>query len=216
MFNQKKIPKKGNTDNYLIEIRDNMNDKLYRAEMMQYYDEVLAQSARNYVFTTDKKWEQRYKQIEPLSDKLLKDAIEKADAENKNFFSKMDDANQKLVKMECTAISYVNNAKSTQAIELLDSDEYTKQREILAKGLEKFVKKYHEEKSKPTIISKPVMDIIELERRFAVLEKQLEEEKFTVIGHFAANMAHDLRNPLSIILTSLDNMRLLHAPNEKK
>lgn len=31
--------------------------KLYRAQLMRYYDEVLAQSARNYAFTGESIWE---------------------------------------------------------------------------------------------------------------------------------------------------------------
>jgi len=193
-----------------------MNEKSYRAEMMQYYDEVLAQSARNYAFTSDKKWEKRYREVEPLSDKILKDAIKKADASKSGFFSRMDSANQKLVKMEYAAIDYVNNNKSKQAIELLDSEEYLKQREILAGGLEKFVNKYHEQESESTITSKSVQDVIELERRLAVLEKQLEEEKFTTVGRFASKMAHDLRNPLSIIQLSLENLKLLYGADPIK
>jgi len=188
-----------------------MSEKSYRVEMMQYYDEVLAQSARNYAFTSDKKWEQRYREVEPLSDKILKDAIKKSDVSNSGFFSRMDSANHKLVKMEYTAIDYVNNDKSKQAIDLLDSEKYLKQREILAGGLEKFVKKYHEKESDPTITSKSVRDVIELERRLVILEKQLEEEKFTTIGRFASKMAHDLRNPLSIIKISLENLKLLYG-----
>ena len=193
-----------------------MSEKSYRAEIMQYYDEVLAQSARNYAFTSDKKWEQRYLEVEPLSDKVLKNAIKKADVSNRGFFSRMDSANQKLVKMEYAAIDYVNNNKSKQAIQLLDSEEYLRQREILAGGLEKFVKKYHEQESESSITSKPVRDVIELERRLAVLEKQLEEEKFTTVGRFASKMAHDLRNPLSIIRMSLENLKLLYGVDATK
>ena len=193
-----------------------MSEKSYRAEMMQYYDEVLAQSARNYAFTSNKKWEKRYREVEPLSDKILKDAIKKTDVSNRDFFSRMDSANQKLVKMEYTAIDYVNNDKPKQAIKLLDSEEYLKQREILAGGLENFVKKYHERESESTIISKPVRDVIELERRLVILEKQLEEEKFTTVGRFASKMAHDLRNPLSIIKISLENLKLLYGVDALK
>ncbi len=193
-----------------------MSEKSYRVEMMQYYDEVLAQSARNYAFTSDKKWEQRYREVEPLSDKILKDAIKKSDTSNRGFFSRMDSANQKLVKMEYTAIDYVNNDKSKQAIELLDGEKYLKQREILAGGLEKFVKKYHEKELEPTITSKSVREVIELERRLVILEKQLEEEKFTTVGRFASKMAHDLRNPLSIIKISLENLKLLYGVDAKK
>ena len=193
-----------------------MSDESYGAEIMQYYDEVLAQSARNYAFTSDKKWEQRYLEVEPLSDEVLKDAMKKADASKKGFFSRMNSANQKLVKMEYAAIDYVNNAKPKQAIELLDSKEYLKQREILAGGLEKFVKEHHKKKFESAITSRPVHDVIELERRLAVLEKQLEEEKFTTIGRFASKMTHDLRNPLSIIKVSLENLKLLYGADTAK
>ncbi len=30
---------------------------LYNVQFMQYYDDVLAQTARNYAFTDDKRWE---------------------------------------------------------------------------------------------------------------------------------------------------------------
>ena len=60
---------------------------------MRYYEEVLAQAARNYAFTRDKTWEQRYRAIEPESDKLLKDAIKMCDRKDLEFFSEMDKAN---------------------------------------------------------------------------------------------------------------------------
>ena len=193
-----------------------MDEKSYRAEMMQYYDEVLAQSARNYAFTTDKKWEQRYNQIEPLSDKLLKDAVEKADADHKDFFSKMDAANQELVKIEYAAFDLVNNSKPKQAIDLLDGEEYLHHRRILTEGLEEFVKKYHEKETNSSIVSQPIKEIIELERRLAVLEQQLKEEKFTTIGHLASRMAHDMRNPLSVIRITMENMKLLDDVDDTK
>lgn len=192
----------------------------YRAEMMQYYDEVLAQSARNYAFTLDKKWEQRYTEVEPLSDKLLKDtlkiAIKKADVTSKAFFSDMDAANQKLVKMERAAIDLVNDSKPDHAIDLLDSKEYRQQREILAGGLAKFVKEHRKKESNSSVMSKPVKEIIELERCLAVLEKQLEEEKFATIGHLASRMAHDMRNPLSVIQTSLENLKFQYGTDGSK
>ena len=40
-----------------------MNMRLYNIQLMRYYEEVLAQSARNYAFTGDKKWEQRWSQV---------------------------------------------------------------------------------------------------------------------------------------------------------
>ena len=50
-----------------------MSIPLHRIQLMRYYEEVLTQSARNYAFTQDKKWEQRYITIEPESDKIIKE-----------------------------------------------------------------------------------------------------------------------------------------------
>lgn len=43
------------------------------AQFIRYYDEVLTQSARNYVFTQDKQWERRYKDTEPKLDMIIKE-----------------------------------------------------------------------------------------------------------------------------------------------
>ncbi len=191
-----------------------MNNKYYHAELMRYYEEVLAQSARNYAFTLDKKWEERYIEVEKMSDKLLKTAIKKANSTDKDFFSKMDVSNQKLVRMEHLAIEFVNNSKAKHAMDLLESKKYLDERKILAEGLEVFVEEHYEQESSPSIISKSVKEIVSLERRLVILEKQLEEEKFTIVGRFASKMAHDLRNPLSIIQVSLENMKMLYGGDE--
>ncbi|QLH06846.1 sensor histidine kinase [Nitrosopumilus ureiphilus] len=192
-----------------------MSNSSYRVEVIQYYDEVLAQSARNYAFTSDKKWEKIYRETEPISDRLLKDAIKKEGAANKDFFSKMYATNQKLVKMEHAVIDFVNDSKPKYAIDLLDSEKYIQQRKILTGGLEEFVKHCKKESDSP-IVSRPVKEIIELERRLAILEKQLKEEKFIAIGHLASRMAHDLRNPLSIISMSLENLKEMYEVDDIK
>ena len=191
-----------------------INDYSYYAAMMQYYDEVLAQSARNYAFTLEKKWKQRYMEVEPLLDKMLKTIIKDSDPVKKDFFSKMDKANQNLVKMELISIELVDNNKPKQAIALLENKEYKPEREIFTKGLKKFLKDYNEIESK--IITKPIKDIIELERHLAILETRLKEKEFTIIGHFATRMAHDLRNPLSIIRVTVENLKILHGTDAKK
>lgn len=114
---------------------------LYHVQLMRYYEEVMAQSARNYAFTGDKKWEMRYRSVEPLADKLLKDAIENADDEIRPFFATMDNANTNMVKMEYHSIDLVNQEKKEKAIDILEGEEYQKERRILAGGLEGFVSK---------------------------------------------------------------------------
>ena len=47
------------------------------AQFIHYNNEVSTQSARNYAFTQDKKWKQRYKDVEPELERVIKEAIEK-------------------------------------------------------------------------------------------------------------------------------------------
>ena len=111
------------------------------AQFIRYYDEVLTQSARNYVFTQDKKWETRYNSIVPKLDEKIKEALEKGDEEDKKLFASVDTANLALVDMEIEAINLVNNEQINKATAILDGDEYWKQKEIYQQGLVEYVEK---------------------------------------------------------------------------
>ena len=69
------------------------------AELIRYYDEVLTQSARNYAFTKNKKWEKQYKGAEPELNKIIKESIRLGDTKDKEFFSSIDKANIALVEI---------------------------------------------------------------------------------------------------------------------
>ncbi|MBM2852412.1 MAG: hypothetical protein HW420_959 [Candidatus Nitrosotenuis sp.] len=199
------INKKSSTK---YKVKSTMKLGLYHIQLMRYYEEVLAQAARNYAFTGDKRWEIRYRAIEPMSDALLKDAIANTDETITPFFIVMDNANVNLVKMECGSIDLVNEGKKEQAIELLESKEYANQRKILAGGLEDFIIKIegntHEPDDLFDIMVPSVQQIIELERKLAVMEDNLKKEKLSTIGELSARLAHDIRNPLSIIKNSIN------------
>lgn len=47
-------------------------------------------------------------------------------------------------------------------------------------------------------------------------KKLVKSEKLSSIGQFASRMSHDLRNPLSIIKISLENLKTLHGIDETK
>lgn len=111
------------------------------AQFIRYYDEVLTQSARNYAFTGNKEWKIRYEETEPKLDKFIKEAIEKGDERDRVFFSNIDEANLKLVEMEYASIALVDDGKSNEAINILESEEYWQQKNIYKKGLEEYVEK---------------------------------------------------------------------------
>jgi signal transduction histidine kinase len=192
----------------------------YHVQLMRYYDEVLTQSARNYAFTADKKWETRYKAIEPLSDKLLKDAVLHADDDVKPFFVMMDSANSKLVEMEYRSIELVNEGKPDEAVSLLESQEYAKEKKTLADGLENFVGQLEAKQEGTDVLANvmipSVQQIVELERKMAVLEDNVKREKLFVIGELAARLAHDIRNPLSIIKNAIEMLIVKEGNSDPK
>jgi len=57
------------------------------------------------------------------------------------------------------------------------------------------------------------------ELKLELLEKQkkvIKAEKFAVIGEFSSRLAHDLRNPLSVIKMTIENMKLMYGDSEKQ
>ncbi len=192
---------------------------VYHVQLMRYYDEVLTQSARNYAFTGDKKWELRYKAIEPLLEQLLNDLIKNADDKTVQFFENIGLANIFSVKMECEALELVNKGKKEDAVRRLEGDEYSREKKFLAEGLENYVAKMQLKQENDIlsgILSPSVQQIVDLERKMAVLEDNVKKEKMIAIGELAARLAHDIRNPLSIIKNSIDMLVVQNQTIDEK
>jgi len=111
------------------------------AQFIRYYDEVSTQSARNYAFTQDKKWEQRYKDVEPKLHSAIKEAIDKGEEKDREFFSNVNKANHALVEMEYKSIELVNNGQTEEAIKILESNRYWDQKRIYKQGLGDYVRR---------------------------------------------------------------------------
>lgn len=109
------------------------------AQFIRYYDEVLTQSARNYAFTGNKIWEERYRDVEPKLDYHIKYVIEQGDEMDKSFFISVDKANIALVEMEYKSIELVNKGKNNEAIKILESKEYWNKKRIYEQGLRDYV-----------------------------------------------------------------------------
>ena len=108
------------------------------AQFIRYYDEVSTQSARNYAFTQDKKWEQRYKEIEPKLDRVIKEAIDKGEEKDRELFSNVNKVNLALVEMEYKSIELVNNGQAKEAIKILESGTYWDLKRIYEQDLEDY------------------------------------------------------------------------------
>lgn len=109
------------------------------AQVIRYYDEVLTQSARNYAFTGDKAWKERYLAAEPELDTAIRGAIAEGDDTDRGFFSSVDAANIKLVAMEHEALGLVDQGNASGAIGILGSSAYAQQKAIYARGLQGYL-----------------------------------------------------------------------------
>ncbi len=111
------------------------------ALLIDYYDEVLTQSARNYAFTQDKKWEKRYRESEPKLIATLEEALANGDRTDKEFLESIDEANLKLVEMEYRSIELVNSGQTQQAVNILESSQYWQQKRIYNQSLKAYVQR---------------------------------------------------------------------------
>lgn len=102
-----------------------------------YYDEILTQSVRNYAFTGNTIWKDRYLQFEPILSTTLESALHLYPID-KAYFEKISESNTRLVEMEKLAISFTDNGKSEQAISLLESQEYAKYKQEYSQVLEEY------------------------------------------------------------------------------
>ena len=147
------------------------------SQLIRYYDEVLTQSARNYAYTEEKKWEERYRSVEPKLKNVIKEAIIKGDEKDKTFFSSINHANIALVGMEYKSIEFVNNGQSKEAIKILESTAYGKKKFVYEQGLRNYVhrrgSKYDEALLSSTktidLATKGAQDLIRISSRLVLI-----------------------------------------------
>lgn len=108
------------------------------SQQIRYYDEVLTQSARNYAFTGDTEWKNRYNENAPKLDTAITDAISKGDENDKKIFENINDANVALVAMETESMQMVDAGNRVGAQTILDSPNYLEQKSIYKAGIDKY------------------------------------------------------------------------------
>lgn len=138
------------------------------AQMVRYDDEVLTQSARNYAFTGEKKWKDRYFEFVPKLDLRIKEAVSLGDEKDREIFNSINISNLSLVKMEEEAISLADKKDFVSAQKILNSPEYDKQKEAYQAGLARYLSSHS----------------ISLDENNPISEKFLadSEEHFLVVG----------------------------------
>jgi signal transduction histidine kinase len=111
------------------------------AQFIRYYDEVLTQSARNYAFTSDVKWKDRYETTVPELDKIIKQAMTEGDAQDRLFFDYINISYLALVDMEVKSIALVDAGRSKEAVAILESQAYADQKKLYEEGLRNYIAK---------------------------------------------------------------------------
>lgn len=66
------------------------------------------------------------------------------------------------------------------------------------------------------ITGKDISNISNLNQKLILTKKRNRQEKLALLGEFSARIAHDIRNPLSIVLVSLENLKTLYGADETK
>ncbi|MCX6738763.1 MAG: HAMP domain-containing protein [Candidatus Parcubacteria bacterium] len=115
------------------------------AQSIRYYDEFFTQSMRDYAYTQDRKWRDRYVSDTTTGDALVTEAVNSGDAQDKEIFAKINDANMAMITMEEDAMLLVDNKRAPEAIKILESPEYAKQKEIYKNGLDEYAKLHNQE-----------------------------------------------------------------------
>lgn len=120
---------------------ESINETAYlerTAQAIRFYDEVLTQSVRNYAFTQNKQWEQRYKDAGSEFDSLVKEAINKGAEKDGRLLSSANESRLALAEMENASIEFVNKGMTEQAIKILESGRYWDQKRIHERNLEDY------------------------------------------------------------------------------
>ncbi len=126
------------------EIPQGINDQASTARLdslardVRYYDERLTQSARNYAFTGNKKWAERYEGAARELNVLIKNVIKRGDAEDAKIFLRIDTANHALMDLEHKAIKATADGNAGAAINILESNEYASYKTTYSQGLQDF------------------------------------------------------------------------------
>ena len=66
------------------------------------------------------------------------------------------------------------------------------------------------------ITGKDISHIPDLNQKLILTKKRNRQEKLAMVGEFSARIAHDIRNPLSILMVSLQNLKILYGADEMK
>ncbi len=114
--------------------------QLSRAQQIIWLDELLTQSTRNYVFTQDSSWQERYDIFLPqIADLIVAAQANAADPEIQALFSRQQLLDNKLADLESETFELMQAGQSDQALAILDSAEYQNTKAAYTETIESFL-----------------------------------------------------------------------------
>lgn len=120
---------------YSRDLKDNIHkitkaeDNIITAKEIVWLDEVLTQSTRNYIFTKNIYWKNRYDEYGKKLDEKIEKAKNSSRKNLKKILERQKVANDKLVIMEGKIHQLVAKLKTEDALKIINSKEYTKWKE---------------------------------------------------------------------------------------
>lgn len=109
---------------------------------IRYLNEIQTQSVRNYSFTRDKKWQQRYYAYRPRLSPTIQKAMEVSDIKLSPIFKTLADLAKKLHVVEDEAIDRINNASPLAANDSINSDSYLTTKRLFDAEIQNYFLQY--------------------------------------------------------------------------
>lgn len=113
--------------------------------ILKHFDEVLTMSVRMAVVTGDCAWQERYRNFKPQLDAVVNEATSFVPEIYESEVNEFNSAKIKIAEIEGKAFGIFRAGNPKQALELLDSLEYKKQREIYSHSIADFTKFINEQ-----------------------------------------------------------------------
>jgi signal transduction histidine kinase len=111
------------------------------AQTIRYYDEVSTQAVRNYAFTQDEEWMQRYMNAKSEFESMVTEAIDKGPERDEGLLSSINKTHLTLAEMENTSIGFIDNGMVEEAVKILESSRYWDKKKIQEKNLEDYARR---------------------------------------------------------------------------